>query len=429
MKKGTKCTICTGCGRCFGDERAVPHIISYSGQDFSEGKALNAPVICADIGTTTIAMICCDEQGHVIDSYVSLNPQGKYGADVISRIRAAADPSVLEDMKSAVTEVLKKGASQFLSMLTNRSDEQPDESVTVCAMPGNEAESVKMYISANTTMSYLLLGLDPSELGEAPFNATHIDGAEFRINLPDSEAGSIGAVLLPGFSAFVGSDIYAGILATHLCSSEKNRLLCDLGTNGEIALGNKERLFVTATAAGPAFEGGPCKGVWGADMIHFASVLLDEGVMDTTGLLADPYFDDGITIGSATVTQESIRALQLAKGAMRAGVKVLCDKAGISYSDIDDCILAGGFGYYLDPTDAARIGLLPEELIPVCKSGGNTSLAGALEYALHIGGKSADTGSGRMPGKNMLPPCTVINLAEESAFNDLYMNALNFEKI
>ena len=136
MKKGTKCTICTGCGRCFGDEKAVPHIISYSGQDFSEGKALNAPVICADIGTTTIAMICCNEQGRVLDSYVALNPQGKYGADVISRIRAAADQAVLEDMKYAVTDVLRNGATQFLTKLKT----------------GTE---VRMYISANTTMSYL----------------------------------------------------------------------------------------------------------------------------------------------------------------------------------------------------------------------------------------------------------------------------------
>ncbi len=410
MKKGTKCTICTGCGRCFGDEKAVPHIISYSGQDFSEGKALNAPVICADIGTTTIAMICCNEQGRVIDSYVALNPQGKYGADVISRIRAAADQAVLEDMKYAVTDVLRNGATQFLTKLKT----------------GTE---VRMYISANTTMSYLLLGLDPAELGEAPFSATHIGGAEFSIDLSCPETGSIRAVLLPGFSAFVGSDIYAGILATHLCSSEKYRLLCDLGTNGEIALGNKDRLFVTATAAGPAFEGGPCKGIWGADMIHFASVLLDEGIMDNTGLLADPYFDEGITIGSAMVTQESIRALQLAKGAMNAGIRILTQKADIAFDDIEVCILSGGFGYYLNPGDAARTGLIPEELISVCSPGGNTALAGAFEYALQSGEKSADVKTGRTVGKNVLPPCTVINLAEEPAFNDLYMNALNFENI
>jgi uncharacterized 2Fe-2S/4Fe-4S cluster protein (DUF4445 family) len=382
-------------------------------------------------------MICCDEQGHVIDSYVSLNPQGKYGADVISRIRAAADPDVLNDMKYAVTEVLKKGTSQFLSKLYYKSTGLDHVSengsaelshTDVIGFTASGIEEIKMYISANTTMSYLLLGLDPAELGEAPFNATHISGEEFSINLQDPESGSITAILLPGFSAFVGSDIYAGILATHLCSSEKYRLLCDLGTNGEIALGNKDRLLVTATAAGPAFEGGPCKGIWGADMIHFASVMLGEGLMDATGLLSDPYFDDGITIGSAMVTQESIRALQLAKGAMRAGIKVLCDKAGISYSDISDCILAGGFGYYLDPADAARTGLIPEELMPVCRPGGNTSLAGALEYALQTGERKLDRESG-MTGMNLLPSATVINLAEEAAFNDFYMNALNFENI
>ncbi len=399
MKKGNKCTICTGCGRCFGENEENIRIISGSGKEGIPSVPLLSAVICADIGTTTIAMICCDKSGRIMDTYAALNPQGKYGADVISRIRSAEDPVILNEMKQSVLDVLKCGAGRFLSSF--------------------DAECI--YISANTTMSYLLMGLDPSELGRAPFTATHINGAEFDLDVPDT-GKKIHAKLLPGFSAFVGGDIYAGILAGKLCSSEKYRLLCDLGTNGEIALGNKDRLYVTATAAGPAFEGGPCKGIWGADMIHFASVLLDEKIIDATGLMKDPYFDNGITIGSAAVTQESIRALQLAKGAMKAGIRILIDKAGISFDDIELCILAGGFGYHLNPDDAARIGLLPGELIPVCRSGGNTALMGALEYAARDG-KASDCSSIK------LPSCTVINLAEESCFNELYMEALNFENI
>ena len=450
MKKGTRCTICTGCGRCFGDAAFKTHIISFSGSESLPSGTLSGPVICADIGTTTIAMICCDEHGQVLDSYAQVNPQGKYGADVISRIKAASDPDVLCDMKRLVEEVLRKGASQFLGVLSERRQDSPGPSDEEYGRPadvsGDEpadssGDGVRMFISANTTMSYLLLGLDPSELGEAPFHASHLNGGTFSLSLSGTE--SIEAVLLPGFSAFVGSDITAGILASHLCGSEKYRLLCDLGTNGEIALGNRDHLYVTATAAGPAFEGGPCKGIWGADMISFASVLLGEGIMDGTGLLADPYFDEGITIGRAVVTQESIRALQLAKGAMNAGIRILKDRAGISYDDIEVCILAGGFGYYLKPEDAARIGLIPEELIPVCKPGGNTSLMGALEYASltdqvctassngSLSGPApaeAEDGCIRLPS-SLLPQCTVINLAEESGFNDLYMSALNFENI
>ncbi|MBP1586107.1 MAG: DUF4445 domain-containing protein [Lachnospiraceae bacterium] len=449
MKKGTKCTICTGCGRCFGDGALKTHILSFSGSESVPSGTLSGPVICADIGTTTIAMICCDEHGQVLDSYASDNPQGKYGADVISRIRAASDPDVLRDMKSLVEEVLRKGTLQFLGVLSKRtqkcsapSDEKSALTADAagCVAAYRAADVVRMFISANTTMSYLLLGLDPSELGEAPFYASHLGGGTFRLQLSENE--SIEAVLLPGFSAFVGSDITAGILASNLCGSDRYRLLCDLGTNGEIALGNKDHLYVTATAAGPAFEGGPCRGIWGADMIHFASVLLDEGVMDGTGLLADPYFDEGISIGSAVVTQESIRALQLAKGAMNAGIRILIERAGISYEDIEVCILAGGFGYFLKPEDAACIGLIPEEIIPVCRSGGNTSLIGALEYASLTDSVSASSSNGPLSGSaqtaedgcispvsELLPPCTVINLAEESAFSDLYMSALNFENI
>ncbi|MCR4792314.1 MAG: ASKHA domain-containing protein [Lachnospiraceae bacterium] len=403
MKKGTKCTICTGCGRCFGSDPVK--IISYSGTGEHHGRVLPYPVICADIGTTTIAMICCDEKGRVLDHYSVLNPQGRYGADVLSRIGAASDPAAAGVMRDLVMDVLKTGALRFA-----------------------EHNAGCMYISANTTMSYLLMGYETAELGSAPFNASYIGGAEFE--LPAGEKGEkIKAVLLPGFSAFAGADIYAGILAADLCASGDYRLLCDLGTNGEIALGNKDHLYVTATAAGPAFEGGPCKGIWGADMIHFASVLLDEGIMDETGLLKDPYFDEGITIGSAKVTQESVRALQLAKGAMKAGIAILLDKAGISYPDVEKCVLAGGFGYHLDPKDAANIGLLPAQLIPVCESGGNTALKGALEYAFLRSSRQSDDMCADNAGSLPLPPYRVINLAEEDAFNDLYMSSLNFENI
>ncbi len=409
MKKGFKCTICTGCGRCFGEIESIPHIISFSGSKSIPSKPLCAPVICADIGTTTIAMICTDIRGQVISSKPSLNPQGKYGADVISRIKAGKDPAILEEMKQSVLKVLSEGAAECLSLCSPSA----------------------IYISANTTMSYLLTGSDPSELGEAPFKAEHTCGAVFDLPVKDR---ALKCILLPGFSAFVGADIYAGILATGLCSSEKYRLLCDLGTNGEIALGNRDHLYVTATAAGPAFEGGPCKGIWGADMIHFASLFLDEGIMDNTGLLKDPYFDDGIMIGSAHVTQESIRALQLAKGAMNAGIRILLDKAGITYDDVEMCILAGGFGYHLDPGDAVRTGLLPSKLLPVCRPGGNTALMGALEYAALTGECPKGTDEGTAVPDPMkifsdLPPHTVINLAEESDFNSLYLNALNFENI
>lgn len=390
MKTGNRCTICTGCGRCFGDVKRETRILSFSDAD-EEKVNLSSPVILVDIGTTTIAMAFVSETGSVLDTYSVLNPQGKYGADVISRIAAGSDPDKLSSMQSLVLDEIGNGIKRFAR--------------------AEDISEAKIFISANTAMTYLLRGLSPSELGTAPFKAAHIseDSVFFSAGGKKYEAH-----ILPGFSAFVGSDIYAGVLASKMLSSDKYRILCDLGTNGEIALGNKDKLYVTATAAGPAFEGGPCKGIWGADMISLTSRLLKEKAIDRTGLLTDPYFDEGIDIGSVHITQDSIRALQLAKGAIYAGIRIICNHAGVSADDIDEVILAGGFGYFLKPSDASAIGLIPDALSSKCVSGGNTSLKGALLYAA---------------GKRIESEPEVINLARDPSFNDLYMNALNFSEI
>ena len=389
MKKGNRCTICTGCGRCFGEFEDPCDIIAVNDGNPVMGAPLFRPIICTDIGTTTVAMAYIDPEGRAADTYVCLNPQGRFGADVLSRIKASADKFALEEMKESIRNVIGTGVKKF---------------IRENGLSGN----VDMYVCANTTMTYLLMGYDPAELGEAPFTASHINGDSFEMKISDV---SINVIVLPGFSAFVGADIYSGILAADLCSSDKYRLLCDLGTNGEIALGNKDHLYVTATAAGPAFEGGPCMGIWGADMIHLTSVLLKGGYADPTGLLNEPWFEEGIDIGNVHITQESIRALQLAKAAMNAGIKIICEKAGITFDEIERCTLSGGFGVHLNPWDAAYIGLLPGTLINVCRAGGNTSLAGAYSFAV---------------GARITQTPEVINLALEENFNDLYTEAINF---
>lgn len=391
MKKGNRCTICTGCGRCFGEFENPCDILTIGKGSYLESASVSHPVICTDIGTTTVAMVCIDADGKALNTYVCLNPQGKYGSDVLSRIRAAKDANVLGEMKKSITEVLEAGVKKFVR----------ENSLVGC---------IEMYVSCNTTMTYLLMGYDPAELGESPFTATHINGESFEMKVSGTE---ISVTVLPGFSAFVGSDIYSGILAADLCSSDKYRLLCDLGTNGEIALGNKDHLYVTATAAGPAFEGGPCKGIWGADMIRLTSVLLKEGYADGSGLLKEPWFTDGIDIGNVHITQESIRALQLAKAAMNAGITIICKKAGVNPDDIESCILSGGFGVHLDPADAAYIGLIPDELTERCRAGGNTALKGAYSFA---------------EGKRVSQTPEVINLALEEDFNGLYTAAINFSE-
>ena len=214
-----------------------------------DGKRL----MTVDIGTTTIAMQLYDMTGKVVDSFPSVNPQVSYGADVLSRIEAAKDPGKAADMQKKVRDLMEKGVQRFSKKL------QPQE-------------TLQMVVAANTTMTYLLMGWNPEELGKAPFTVSHSGAVE-------TEIAGVACHIIPGLSAFVGGDITAGILASGMLEQEASTLLIDLGTNGEMALGNRHRLHACATAAGPAFEGGANRGIWGADMVRLLQKLLEEGLM------------------------------------------------------------------------------------------------------------------------------------------------------
>ena len=354
-------------------------------------------LMTVDIGTTTIAMQLYDMTGKVVDSFPSVNPQVTYGADVLSRIEAAKDPGKAADMQKKVQDLIQKGVQRFSKKL----------------QPG---ESLQMVIAANTTMVYLLMGWDPAELGRAPFQVSHTGAV-------DTQIAGIPCHIIPGLSAFVGGDITAGILASGMLEREENTLLIDLGTNGEMALGNSRKLYACATAAGPTFEGGANRGIWGADMVRLLATLLEEGLMDAGGLLQEPYFTKGVRIGDVLVTKESVRAIQLAKGAIAAGIEILRRRFGITLSEISRVVLAGGFGYYLDPKAAARIGLLPEELVERTVTGGNTALSGA-----GIVGSRIVTGEDPGDDLRQNADCEIHiwNLAEEADFTETYLKNMDF---
>lgn len=283
-----------------------------------------------------------------------------------------------------------------------------------------------MVVAANTTMTYLFMGWNPEELGKAPFTVSHSGAVE-------TEIAGVACHIIPGLSAFVGGDITAGILASGMLEQEASTLLIDLGTNGEMALGNRHRLHACATAAGPAFEGGANRGIWGADMVRLLQKLLEEGLMDGQGLLKEPYFTKGVRIGDVLVTKESVRAVQLAKGAIAAGIEILADSYGIRFSDISKVVLAGGFGYYLDPKAAVAIGLLPEELADCTVTGGNTALSGAAMVGSRI--LTADgkqTAEGTLPDggddlrKRQELQIRILNLAEEEKFPETFLTKINF---
>lgn len=387
-----KCEICAGCGRC-GNTGVALHVITES---FLKPELLSAgetagkgSFVLADIGTTTIAMELYEESGRKLDQYVCPNPQRLFGADVISRIQAAENEMNARQMRAQVKNTLEEGLKQFAE---------------------KEKAIEKMYIAGNTTMLYLLCGHDVKSLGYAPFRADFLESEELVF-------GKIKAVTLPGLSAFVGGDMVAGILACGIHRHREISLLIDLGTNGEMVLGNCRKLIACSTAAGPAFEGmlqAQGTPVWGADIVEYAAQLLEKGVADETGLLAEPYFTKGVTIGGVLITQEHIRSLQTAKAAIAAGVLALVQEYGLSSpADIDKVYLAGGFGYYLKEEAALAIGLLPEGLRGKIQAVGNSALAGCYYY--HFCPEAV------METEKLGKDTKVLNLAELKAFTTAFV--------
>lgn len=352
-------------------------------------------VAAVDIGTTTIAMqLRRIQDGEVLDTFSCLNPQRNYGADVLSRIEAAESTEAAEAMQKAVKEALEQGIRQFRRRLS------------VMQLKDTSAVLKHMVIAANTTMVHLLMGYDVSGLGHYPFKPQNLSAV--HTNLFDLDT-----LILPGASAFVGGDIVAGIHALRMQEREEVTLLLDLGTNGEMVLGNRDRLIAAATAAGPAFEGnGEC---YGADLMALTAELLKEELLDNTGLLAEPYFENGVDVGGVHLTQQYIRQLQMAKSAICTGIRILCDKYGLKdVSAISKVWLAGGMGYYLNARAAADIGLFPEELAERTKAVGNAALEGAFLYARMLqSGEQMET-----------PDIEVFNLAEEPDFSEAYIDGM-----
>lgn len=399
--------------------------------------------ICIDIGTTTLAALLVNLETEAdCQTAVSVNHQRAYGSDVLSRISASNSGKkweiqrcIRQDLQKLIRELLQK------------------EKIT-------EQQIQRIVIAGNTTMCHLLRGFSCETLGVAPFLPVDLSWME------GSAADFLGmkeldtkVVILPGISAFVGADIMAGIAKMNMHRSEGYHLLLDIGTNGEMVLGNCRHMYVTSTSAGPAFEGGNIScgmagipgvishvfmeetgkagfqvigeadgenkkkqqaiGICGTGMIDLVYELRKHQMIDEHGTYSDLYFDTGYELaGKVKFTQNDIREIQMAKAAIRAGVDILVKKAGIAFDEVDNCYLAGGFGTKIDIKKAAGIGLIPKELevktIPV----GNTVLAGTKEVLL--GRISKDE------LEKIQTMADVINLAEENDFEELYLSYMDF---
>ncbi|MBU4193448.1 MAG: DUF4445 domain-containing protein [Actinobacteria bacterium] len=371
------------------------------------GRPLGAAI---DVGTTTLCASVLDlTDGSRLGIASSENPQARFGADVMSRIeRCSRDPGARDRMHRGVI-------SSINGLL---------EEVTGSAgrLPG---DLVRLVMVGNTTMVHLALGEDPSPLGTSPFE-TPIRGP---IDVDPSDVGLEAApsarLLVPRvLSGFLGADIVACMLALGISDSLETRMVVDLGTNGEIALGNRERLIACSTAAGPAFEGamissgmraapgaieafsrdgrltprvlggGRPSGICGSGLLDCVAALLDAGLLLPSGRLLPPGEAQRIAPGRITgdagqrefhlapgtglsLDQEDIRQVQLAKGAIRAGVDILFSSMGSDYGQVSRVYLAGVFGSFLKPSSAVAVGLLPHALERRIEFAGNAALLGA----------------------------------------------------
>ncbi len=369
----------------------------------------NELLLAVDLGTTTLAFVCADERGVALASYGCENPQRKVAADVIGRIDAALHGQG-EHLTSEIREALVKG---FLFVLNHGLNAVYGKTGEIRELP------VRMAIAGNTTMEHLLLGYPLETMAKAPFEP-YTKGKEIlpfgKIfgkvkqypELPDI-LKKAEVTVFPCLSAFVGGDVAAGAEAVFAGRENEINILIDLGTNGEILLSKKGKRYGTAAAMGSAFEGG--RFAYASELFGKTAAALKAGIMDETGLLCEPYFSEGYN----GLRQEDIREFQLAKGALRAGIRLLCAYAEVELSQVDRVFLAGGIGCYCDRGDLFTTGLLPKEFSEKVITVGNSCMGGLLSY---------------LKNKDTVIYCegTVINLAEQPEFEALYYRFMNFEE-
>lgn len=367
--------------------------------------------LCLDIGTTSLAMYLVDlSNGEIIDKKSSINSQVKYGLDVMTRISFEYEN---ENGKNLLQDEIIKSINNLIDELVNKNEIE-------------RSQIKKLVIGANTTMLHMLVGVDAKSLGKFPYEAKFLNS----LNLDSKDLGvNISAKIqtLPNISAFVGSDVVAGIFLTDL-KNQKDTLFIDIGTNGEIVLKTKDKLYATSTAAGPALEGMniSCgmraesgaidsvkiqdeninfstidnkkpRGICGSGILSSVSQIIEKDFVNKRGRILDPkkldkedYRRKFIKEDSKRkriiildqkeniyISQKDIRQVQLAKGAILSGFLILLEKENMKIEDLNSVIIAGGFGSHLKKEDLTGVGILPRKVEEKIRYVGNSSLIGA----------------------------------------------------
>ena len=414
--------------------------------------------LAVDLGTTTVVARLIDMAGgQCLATQAVLNPQTRFGDDVVSRITYAQTEKEYAELHDAIIDCIN------------------DLTTKLCKKAAIETSDIyEMCIAGNTTMNHIFLGLPIIQLGRAPYEAYSLDAH----NVPPGElalhinpAGNIHTV--ENIAGFVGADTTAVALATDIDSVEEMTLIVDIGTNGEIVLGTKDKLYAASCAAGPALEGAritcgsracdgaieavvineddidldvigniPPRSICGSGLIDAVAVMLELGVINRTGRFVEPKTLEhklppaifsriieqdgqpafrlaGAVNNSVFLSQKDIRQMQLAKGAIRAGIKLLQQKMGLEDNDIKRILLAGAFGNYIRRESALRIGLLPAVEVERIHFVGNAAAAG-VQMSL-LSKQYQDN------ARELSRQIEYVEIAHEPGFQDVYADSMLFE--
>jgi uncharacterized 2Fe-2S/4Fe-4S cluster protein (DUF4445 family) len=360
--------------------------------------------VAVDIGTTTLAMVLMDlRTNKIAGRFSAVNRQREFGGDVISRIQRANDGG-LPLLSRSVREQITEGID------------------ALCREASAAVQGIrKIVLAGNTTMLHLLLQLSCRTLGQTPFTPVTLDMVSLMSREIFDGDLSCETVILPGISTYVGADITAGLLFAGVYTDTDPVVFVDIGTNGEMALAYKGRILCTATAAGPAFEGGnirwgtgsvpgaisrvhfqdgkfecgtigsrPPVGICGSAVIDIVYQGLKNDFIQPSGRFNTKLLPDNEIFLTRTgdgrdivFCQKDVRELQLGKSAIRSGLDALLNHAGLGYGNIKTLYLAGGFGFNLNLESSAGIGLIPEALRPKVSLIGNSALGGAVKFLLN----------------------------------------------
>ncbi|MDF2988703.1 MAG: ferredoxin [Eubacterium sp.] len=416
-----------------------------------------------DIGTTTIASYLLDlGTGKRLFVNSLLNPQKIYGADVISRIKHTMDSA--EGLEQLHTQIVN-AINASISVMCIQAQISPDNIYALTLV-------------GNTTMLHLLLKVEPRYIASAPFTPAFTSTVRLKAEELGISINPNGLVcVLPSVSAYIGADTAGAVLSTGMHTQADTSLLIDIGTNGEIVLGNRDRLYACSSAAGPAFEGANIRngmgsiagaistvslkqglsyttigdsrpiGICGTGVVDALAQLLEVGIVDETGRIdtgweapntelaalterisqADGmnafiicYKEETPTWREIAITQKDIRELQNAKAAIAAGINVLVREAGISFDDIKTVYLAGGFGSYINIESALKIGLIPSALEGKIQTAGNAAGQGAIEALINSDSLKA--------AEEISRKIKYIELSASKDFNDYYVECMMFEE-